>query len=232
MTFADKILQFNSELHLDPAILPDGIGVMNPFKGENAETVWDISTQFYRKFYNDGKPRRWILGINPGRHGAGVTGIPFTDTKRLNEECAIPFSRFNTYEPSSVFVYEVIKAFGGAERFYGEFFINSICPLGFVKLNDAGKWVNYNYYDRKDLQQAVEPFILNTLQKQIALGLDTETVYCMGSGKNVNFLTKLNEKHRLFGRIIALDHPRFVVQYKQKHMAEYVQRYLDALNNP
>ncbi len=232
MTFADKILQFNSELHLDPALLPDGIGVMNPYKGENAEVVWDISTQFYRKFYSDEKPRRCILGINPGRHGAGVTGIPFTDTKRLNEVCGIPFSKFHTFEPSSVFVYEVVKAFGGAERFYSEFYINSICPLGFVKLNEANKWVNFNYYDRKDLQHAVEPFILETLKKQIDLGLDKETVYCMGSGKNVDFLTQFNAKHRLFGRIAGLDHPRFVVQYKQKQMADYVQRYLNAFNNP
>jgi hypothetical protein len=229
MTFADKILAFNHELDLSPSLLPDGIGVMNPFKGEGAEDVWGISTQFYQKFYNDEKPRRWILGINPGRHGGGITGIPFTDIKRLNEQCGIPFTKFSSHEPSSVFVYEVIKAFGGPERFYGQFYINSICPLGFIKQNEAGKWVNYNYYDRRDLQLAVEPFILKTLKQQIAWGLDTDTVYCMGSGKNVDFLNRFNEVHQLFGRIVPLDHPRFVVQYKQKQMDEYVQRYLEAL---
>lgn len=229
MTLADNILQFNNNLNLDAKRLPDGIDVMNPFKGEHAADIADITNRFYHKYYNDNNPRKLILGINPGRLGAGVTGLPFTDTKRLNDECGIPFSKFSSHEPSSVFVYEVIKAFGGAEKFYSEFYINSICPLGFVKVNDAGKWVNFNYYDRKDLQKAVEPFILKTLKQQIDLGLKTDTVYCMGSGKNVDFLTRFNEKHRLFGNIIALDHPRFVVQYKQKYMQEYVQRYLDAL---
>lgn len=228
MTFAEKILQFNAELNLDPALLPDGIGVMNPFKGIHADTVWEASTRFYQKFYNDTNPRKLILGINPGRHGAGVTGIPFTDTKRLNEACGIPFTQFNTHEPSSVFVYEVVKAFGGAERFFARFYINSICPLGFIKQNEAGKWVNFNYYDRKDLQQAVEPFILDTLRQQIAMGVETETVYCMGSGKNVDFLNRFNERHQLFDNIVPLEHPRFVVQYKQKQMHEYVDRYLDA----
>ncbi len=230
MTFADKILRFNAELHLDTALLPDGIGVMNPFKGEGSTDVWDISTRFYHQFYNDENPRRWILGINPGRHGAGVTGIPFTDTKRLNEACGIPFTKFSSHEPSSVFVYEVVKAFGGPERFFGQFYINSICPLGFLKLNEAGKWVNYNYYDRRDLQEAAEPFILQTLRQQIAWGLKTDVVYCMGADKNFKYLSKLNERHQLFGKIEPLDHPRFVVQYKQKQMDTYVQRYLDAFN--
>lgn len=202
---------------------------MNPFNGERAEDVWDINTRFYHKYYNDNRSRHWILGINPGRHGAGVTGLPFTDVKRLNDACGIPFDKFTSHEPSSVFVYEVIKAMGGPEAFYGAYYINSICPLGFIKLNEAGKWLNYNYYDRKDLQAAVEPFILKTLKQQIAWGLHTETVYCMGSGKNVEFLTRLNNEHQLFGRIIALDHPRFVVQYKQKQLAQYLRRYVHAL---
>ncbi len=231
MTFADKILEFNNNLHLDAKGLPDGIDVMNPFKGEHADVIADITDRFYHKYYNDNNQRKLILGINPGRLGAGVTGLPFTDTKRLNEECGISFTKFSSHEPSSVFIYEVVKAFGGAERFYNEFYINSVCPLGFIKLNDAGKWVNFNYYDRKDLQKAVEPFILETLKQQIAFGVDTERVYCMGSGKNVKFLTEFNKKHKLFGQIVALDHPRFVVQYKQKHMQEYVQRYLDAFKN-
>lgn len=229
MTLADKILQFNAQLNLDASILPDGIGVMNPFKGEHAESILDTTTRFYHKFYNDTEPRKWILGINPGRHGAGVTGLPFTDTKRLNDACGIPFDRFSSHEPSSVFVYEVVNAYGGAKRFYADFYINSICPLGFLKLNDAGKWVNYNYYDRKDLQEAVEPFILQSLKQQIAFGLHTETVFCMGTDKNYKFLNNLNAKHKLFGHIVPLDHPRFVVQYRSKFMADYVAKYIQAL---
>lgn len=228
MTLADKILRFNAQLHLDPSVLPDGIGVMNPFKGEYGDSILDTSTRFYQKFYADSNPRKWILGINPGRHGAGITGIPFTDTKRLNDACGIPFTQFNSHEPSSVFVYEVADAYGGPQRFYADFYINSICPLGFLKLNEAGKWVNYNYYDRKDLQEAVKPFILQTLKQQIDFGLHTDTVYCMGTDKNYKFLSRLNAEHKLFENIVPLDHPRYVVQYKLKLMDTYVAKYLNA----
>ena len=84
---------------------------------------------------------------------AGATGIPFTDTKRLSEVCGIESSSFQTHEPSSVFVYDVIKEFGGSEKFYDKFYINSICPLGFIEQNQKGNWVNCNYYDYNELFQ-------------------------------------------------------------------------------
>jgi hypothetical protein len=90
------------------------------------------------------------LGINPGRFGAGVTGIPFTDTKRLEEKCWLTIEGLTTYEPSSVFVYDVIEAYGGVEKFYSDYYISSVCPLGFVKFNEKGKEINYNYYDSRN----------------------------------------------------------------------------------
>jgi hypothetical protein len=42
-----------------------------------------ICSSFYQKYYADNKKRSLIIGINPGRFGAGVTGIPFTDPIRL-----------------------------------------------------------------------------------------------------------------------------------------------------
>ena len=80
-----------------------------------------------------------ILGINPGRLGAGVTGIPFTDTKRLVTECKIPYSGKLTHEISSVFVYEMINAFGGVSNFYKKFYINSPFPLAITKTSSEGK---------------------------------------------------------------------------------------------
>ena len=53
---------------------------MNPYK--NAET-WAVASRFYEKFYSDRKPRAFIFGINPGRHGAGVTGVPSGQARRL-----------------------------------------------------------------------------------------------------------------------------------------------------
>jgi len=125
---SDKINAFNKDLHFEGS-LPGSIGILNPFK---EEAVYRTACHFYDKYYNDDRPRKLILGINPGRLGAGATGIPFTDPKRLREVCGLSFEGPLLHEPSSVFVYDVIAAYGGPESFYSAFYINSVCPLGFV----------------------------------------------------------------------------------------------------
>jgi hypothetical protein len=223
-TFADKVIAFNKQLDF-PGGLPEGISIMSPFRDP---LVRKTSEAFYRKYYDDDHPRYLILGINPGRFGAGVTGIPFTDPKRLIEKCGLEFHGELKHEPSSVFVYEVIDAFGGATAFYRKFYINSVCPLGFLAVGPKGKEVNYNYYDSKDLTKAVYNFIVNNIQKQIAMGVETNVCFCFGKGKNETFLRKMNDERKFFGQIIALEHPRFVMQYKAKLKQVYIQKYLSA----
>ncbi len=230
MTFADQILAFNDNLDLDPALLPDGISVMNPFRGGHADTIREVTSQFYRRFYGDHDPRHLILGINPGRFGAGVTGVPFTDTKRMKEVCGIDIAIDPTHEPSSVFVYEVVNAFGGPVPFYRKFYINSVSPLGFTRTNEKGNDVNYNFYDDRQLQEAVTPFIIDCIERQIGFGAATDRCFCMGRGKNFKFLHALNKQQGWFGEVVPLDHPRFVVQYRSRRMPEYVQDYVSALS--
>ena len=226
-TFADKIIEFNKSLDFKGK-LPEGINVMNPFRGD--DYILSVSSSFYKKYYDDNRPRHLILGINPGRFGAGVTGIPFTDTKRLTRECGIEYSGKETHEPSSVFVYEVIKAYGGITGFYNDFYINSICPLGFTISDSKGKEKNYNYYDSTELTNAVFMFIVENIRNQINFGIETDICYCFGTGKNEKFLRSLNDKYGFFNKIIALEHPRYVMQYKLKHKQEYINRYLDAFS--
>jgi len=226
-TFAERIIAFNRSLDFTGS-LPAGIGIMNPFR-EN-EQVLPLSSSFYRKYYSDNRSRHLILGINPGRFGAGVTGIPFTDTKRLKNPCGIDYSGKVTHEPSSVFVYEVIEAYGGPEAFYNDFYINSVFPLGFVVQDESGKEKNYNYYDSKELTEAVYDFGVESLRKQLEMGVETDRCYCFGIGKNEKFIRALNEKYRFFGEIIALEHPRFVMQYKSRFKQEYIDKYLQAFS--
>lgn len=230
MTIADQILAFNESLDLDSSQLPDGISVMNPFRGKHAGTIRDVTGRFYKRFYSDNEPRHLILGINPGRFGAGVTGVPFTDTKRMRDVCGIDIAIDPTHEPSSVFVYEVVDAFGGPESFYRKFYINSVCPLGFTRKNERNNEVNYNYYDDKELEKAVTPFIIDCIDRQISFGAATNRCYCMGRGKNFKYLNALNRRMDWFEEIIPLDHPRFVVQYRSKRMDQYVRQYVDALS--
>lgn len=227
-TFADRVIEFNRKVEFR-GTLPEGISIMNPFRSGD-DYILEVSSAFYRKFYDDNRPRRLILGINPGRFGAGFTGVPFTDTKRLTAECGIPYNGKQTHEPSSVFVYEVIKAYGGPERFYSNFYITSVCPLGFTQRGANGREKNYNYYDRPDLIVAVMDFIIWNIREQITMGVSTEVCYCLGTGKNEKFLRTLNEKHRFFDRIVAMEHPRFIMQYRSASRDEYVRKYLSLLD--
>lgn len=232
MTIADHIISFNKNLSFKGK-LPDGITLLNPFR-DNPK-IMDITREFYKKYYDDNSPRRMILGINPGRNGAGVTGIPFSDTKRLAEFCDIHINEFRSHETSSVFVYDVINAYGSVKRFYDKFYINSICPLGFTQPGKprpngrTSKEINYNYYDNAELTAAVTPFIVKCVNEQLAMGMADDICYIMGTGKNYKFMAELNEKHKFFGRVVPLEHPRFVMQYRLKKKDEYVKKYLDAL---
>ena len=229
MTFANKIIQFNQQVTYTGPALPAGIRIMNPFK-EDGQTM-EIVKAFYHKYYNDNQRRHLILGINPGRFGAGITGIPFTDPKRLMTECHIGYTGKLSHEPSSVFIYEMINAYGGVEAFYKQFYINSLCPLGFTSADKNGKEKNYNYYDSKELEIAVYQFIVENVEKQIGLGINTNICFCFGTGKNEKFMRRLNEKHRFFKEIIALEHPRFIMQYKTRSKQFYIDKYIEAFKS-
>jgi hypothetical protein len=222
-TFAERIVFFCSELDFK-GHLPEGISVMNPFR-ENPE-VMSVITRFYKKYYSDNSTRHLILGINPGRFGAGATGIPFTDTVRLNEKCGIKIKSQKTHETSSVFIYEMIDKFGGPEKFYGDFFVSAVCPLGFTHKRINGKEVNYNYYDSRELTDSVYGFIVGSINRQLEFGIETDVCFCLGTGKNFKFLSQLNKDMHYFQEIIPLEHPRFIMQYRSGKKQEYINKYI------
>jgi len=224
--FADRIIDYLTRLEYRGK-LPHGIKIMNPYR-DNPEIIPVIS-KFYQKYFNDDNPRHIILGINPGRFGAGATGIPFTDSKRLSEKCGLSIPRLKTFETSSVFVYEMIDAFGGAEKFYSKFFISAVCPLGFTSAGSNYKSINYNYYDDNDLAASMMDFITENLFRQLDLGIERNSCFCLGTGKNYKFLVRLNNELHLFGKIIPLEHPRFIMQYKSKQKQFYINKYLEEL---
>ncbi len=225
--FSDRIMKFNRNLSFTGK-LPAGVAVMNPFR-ENPSVI-DVANTFYQKFFADNNERHLILGINPGRLGAGATGIPFTDPKRLASNCGIEIPGIQTHEPSSVFVYKVIDAFGGPEIFYQRFYISSICPLGFIK-EAEGKMTNYNYYDSAALMKSIRPFVVRSLKQQLEFGVNRKECYCFGTGKNFKFIHELNAEYHFFEKVTALEHPRYIMQYKSKEMDFYLDHYLKTLNN-
>lgn len=225
-----RILSFNEGLELNPEILPKGVDVLNPFKGESAEKVKAITELFYQKYYADNHKRIIIFGINPGRMGAGLTGVPFSDTHCLENECHISAQGIQTRETSATFIYEVINAFGGPEIFYKRFFIGAVSPLGYVKLNSKNRYVNYNYYDDKELDSILSPFIVKWFHQQHELGMKPEIAFCLGTGKNFQYLKKLNSRIPLYKEIIPLEHPRYVMQYKSKTKQLYIDKFVSAFS--
>ncbi len=224
--FSRELKEFNRKLTIT-ARLPDGISTMNPYRDHAHALAW--SDAFYDRFYSDSNTRRLILGINPGRLGAGQTGVPFTDTKRLFDYFGLGSTDDLTHESSSAYLYRVIDAFGGVDVFYSQFLVSSICPLGFVVAKN-GKQVNYNYYDNDALRQAVTPFIVECMEKQLGWPIDRSVVYCLGTGQNVRFLQGLNKEHSWFERIEALAHPRYIMQYKSSEMNVFIRKYLSVLS--
>lgn len=218
-TLARQLIHFYQQL--TPPTVPNGIRILHP---QPDSKVMDIVKHFFEKYYNDNCQRKLMLGINPGRFGAGITGVNFTAPRQLKENCGIDHPWGNTTELSAEFIYEMITQYGGPEKFYSNYFIGAVSPLGFIK---DGK--NINYYDDKKLQQAVTTFIIETIQQQIQMGFATDTCICIGGEKNYKFLVSINEQQGFFKKIIPFTHPRFIMQYRRKRKQEYVNEWLDAL---
>ena len=221
MTFGGKVLTFYKHLKIsDP--LPEGIQVMNPYQDTACMVV---CKKFYSRYYNDKAKRFVILGINPGRYGAGITGIPFTDPIKLETLLGIKNDLQKKPELSAEFIHRMIAAFGGHERFFSTFFINSVSPLGFMA---DGK--NLNYYDTPQLKKSLEPFIRKSLRDLVKLGIRREIVYCLGEGENYKYISKMNSGEKFFEEVIPLAHPRFIMQYRRKQIDTYIKDYVEKLS--
>lgn len=220
VTFGEQVVRFLGDLH--PAVrLPKGISLLDPYRQKE---VMELVQQYYSRYYADNRKRVFIWGINPGRLGAGITGIPFTDPPALLQVAGIPNLFVQKPESSATFVHEVMGAFGGIKAFTKSFYMTSVCPLGFV---NEGK--NFNYYDDPLLQKRMTPFIVQSMERQLAFGARRDVAICLGEGKNLHVLSTLNEKYSWFNQLIGLPHPRFVMQYRRKGKSDFIRRYVAVL---
>ncbi|HJW30395.1 MAG TPA: uracil-DNA glycosylase family protein [Saprospiraceae bacterium] len=220
MHFGDKVLRYHFGLKTGIR-LPDGIEWLYPYDDPETRRCMEI---FYRKYYGDERSRTFILGINPGRFGAGLTGVPFTDPIRL-EKLGILNGFQKKQELSSVFIYDMIDRCGGPADFYKKFYIASLSPLGLVK-----DGLNYNYYDDPKVARLVEPLIIRNIETQMKFGCDTQTVFCLGQGKNFTYLDKLNGQHGWWKKVVPLPHPRWIMQYRLKRKTEFLDLYEKSLS--
>lgn len=222
MTLAKQILDFYASMPKE-LNLPDAIDLIYPFDNEETQRVMQI---FYEKYYDDNEKRAFLLGINPGRFGSGITGIGFSDSITLQKYCDIENSFEKRSETSATFIYEVIQAYGGVEKFYKDFYVSAVMPMGLLKTNK-----NYNYYDDKKTLTSLDAFIHTSIQKQLDFGEYAKDVICIGQGKNLKYLELYNQKYNVFDSIYTVPHPRWVMQYKRKEKHKHIDSYLEAFQN-
>lgn len=220
--FGIKVINFL--LSLEPDFkCPHGVSVLNPYLDT---TTQNVVNKYYTKFYALTGKRVFLFGINPGRMGAGITGISFTDPINLMNDAKIEHPFDLKAELSSQFIYEVFHAYGGIQNFTKYFFLTSICPLGFMM---DGK--NLNYYDTPLLEKRVRPYIVEKMNQQIRMGAHTEIAICLGEGQNYKYFKGLNDQMKWFDKIIPLPHPRYVLQYKRKEKEKFINKYISTLNS-
>ena len=216
-----KIIEFYDGL--EKLSTPGNISVLDPYTEPEIKNLYK---KFYKKYFNDSKRRILIFGINPGRFGGGITGIPFTDSFNLKNRCQIDSNIPVNKELSSKFVYEMIEEYGGVRAFYKNFFISSICPYGFTK---DGK--NLNYYDDKELFSGWKQHIVNWIRFQLDYIGNNKCCIIIGKGKNQKFFELLNKEYKFFNEIISLPHPRWILQYRLKEKELFINSYIETLKN-
>jgi hypothetical protein len=221
MFFSDKAIKYFRNLKTPTVNFP-GIDLINPYDSDDVQA---IVKKFYWKYYNDERERLFIIGINPGKFGGGLTGIAFTDPVALREHCGIENNLGTRKELSSKFIYTVLERFGGAEKFFSSVFLAALYPFALIK---EGK--NYNYYDENSLANTLKDEIVKTVRSQIDFGARKDFAILLGK-KNSGYFFPINEKHKFFKKIFVLEHPRYIMQYKLKQLDHYVKKYIDTINN-
>lgn len=205
-----------------PSSKYSGIQLINPYTNGS---VKEAVKKFYLKFYNDEKERLFVIGINPGRFGGGLTGIAFTDPVALREYCEIENSLGDRKELSSKFIYSVAERFGGTKNFFSQVFLTALYPFAITKDSK-----NYNYYDDKHLAESLRGEIIKNIKSQISFGARRDLAIILGK-KNAEYFSSINEENMFFKKLITLEHPRYIMQYKLKKKNFYINKYLRIINN-
>ncbi len=220
-SFGDQVLALYRTLPRPP-ITSAPVDWLDPYHEPEVRRCMDA---FYGAYYADSKPRLFLFGINPGRFGGGLTGIPFTDPVQLADACGIANSLPPRRELSAAFVHRVIAEWGGAASFFGQIYITAVSPLGLVR-----DGANFNYYDDRAVQRELEPLLVDAIRRQLAFGAKPGAVV-IGTGKNFDVMQRLNAEHHFFDELHVLAHPRFVMQYRRREVDRFVGEYLDLLGS-
>lgn len=174
---------------------------------------------FWNKFYGPHVPKVVICGINPGRFGAGLTGIPFLDYRSLSE---IGFNMDKKdSEQSSEFFFEVFKKIG-TERFFKSFYVTNFSSVGYSK---NGR--NINYYDLPDKAKKTVYANFSTEMKSV------NPTHIISLGVSVQYSVRELVKSEAIAKDVdhslRLAHPSWVMTYRRKNKDMWVDKYVNEL---
>ena len=232
-TLSDRLIEYDQHLQssiVDVNALLHGRAIV---ADEQYEDRGGLVKSFYSTYYQDFSARVLILAINPGRLGAGKTGIPLTDPYHLRRVGVKPLGNVasaSMREPTSTFFYKVVDAFGGCRVFYERFLVHFLFPFSLVKEKEGGKGlVNCNYYDVLNAG-VYDKVIASHVDRMLKWGTVTPSiVICLGKGKNFQILQRLNKRYCWFEKVLELPHPRFIMQYRYSQLNEFIEMYCKSL---
>lgn len=221
-SFGQFVETFLTTLSIDGS-LPEGIEILYPYASDEVRRVVH---EMCRRYYSSNGPRIGIWGINPGRFGAGLTGLAFTDPWAVENDLGIATSITGRREMSAEFMSKVVTVYGGPQAFYRDVFMTALSPLGFIR-----DGVNINFYDEPALEKVMTPQIINWIMTTFDAGVGREATILLGSGKLRNFMEKKVRQHVAVTEVIYLDHPRYIMQYRRSQIDEYVRLYVDTIRS-
>ena len=174
----DKVIQLhydfynsiNRNLEIRKTLEQENITILDGFN-KNIELV----NRYYQTYYNNHRNRIVLCGINPGKNGAGKTGIPFIDYKGASY--LLSDVHQDEKEQSAQFILSIINEIG-SETFFNNVYMTNISWFGFIKGGN-----NFNYYELPSPLQTtftksflaemsfVQPKVIIPLSKEVELTL-------------------------------------------------------------
>ena len=178
----------------------------------------DIVNEFYKIVYQKNNVNRIVLcGINPGRNGAGKTGVPFIDNLSLSKILSKIEERDS--EPSAQFVWSVISKFNNFNEFFDSVYLTNISWLGFTKNGN-----NYQYYELEN-ELRVE-FIKGFVQEMNIVKPYAIIPLSIDVNKDINILK--NKYNKNWNVINRLNHPSWC-SFNTERANEWCNRYYEEI---
>lgn len=208
--FSENLNRYNLNYEFKRLLNENGISMLEGYLDQS-----DIMDAFCEKFYSNKIPKIVICGINPGRLGAGLTGVPFFDFASLSK--IFPSILRKDTENTAQFFFKVIEKIG-VERFFNYFYITNVSSVGYSK----GK-SNFNFDKLPDNLRSI---VFSNFAEEIEL-IKPVKIIALGDAAFNGVESALGKNSY---RLEKLKHPSWIMQYKRNEISFWVQAYADALS--